>query len=133
MTTQAETVKPPQATPKKLYAIIYPDCLTDGGGPLTIRDVMALSRENIVGLITRREIKIPKPFTMVIDFAVVASDTFNPYALSEVLFKIAENFEADEYYLVARGFRFHAAANLSGFTLIFPHTLLGQLRSARKL
>lgn len=133
MMAQAEMARQEKKGPKRLYAIMYPDCLTDGGGPLSIEDVMKLSMQHTVGLITTKRSKIPKPFTTIIDFSVTAENTLDPYAFAEVLMNISESFEADEYYLVARGFRFHAAANLSGFRLIFPHSLLAELRSRMRL
>ena len=133
MMTQAEMAEPDQKKPKRLYAIMYPDCLIDGGGPLTMQDVMMLSRENTVGFITPAEVKIPKHLTTIIDFSIMAADTMDASAFSQVLIKIAENFEADEYYLVARGFRFVQAATLGGFILIFPHSLLAELHRRRLL
>jgi len=116
---------------KRLYAIMYPDSFIDGGGPLTIQDMAAISMKNIAGLITRQDVKIPKPLTSIIDFSVAIHDTSNPYSFAEALSRIAENFEADEYILVTRGFRFQSVANLSGFKLIFPHRLLDELRADR--
>ncbi|RDD52854.1 MAG: hypothetical protein BA066_07465 [Candidatus Korarchaeota archaeon NZ13-K] len=117
-----------QARSSRLYAILYPECLTDGGGPLSIADVAELSRANTVGLIAMPGTSIPKPFSSIVDFAVEVGDLSHPLSLIEILSRIAESFTADQYILVTKGFRYVSAAQIAKWKHAFAHQVLAMIR-----
>jgi len=116
------------ARSSRLYAILYPECLTEGGGPLSMADIAELSRASTVGLIAPSSARIPKPFSSIVDFAVEVEDLSHPLSLVEALSRIAESFPADQYILVTRGFRHVAAAQIAKWRHAFAHQVVAMLR-----